>query len=289
MIESNDIQRRQDPSSLTYEISWIGAGFIQPLYKLNYYRRAIGRRTIHAVVFFSIFGLLLTLISTINLARILASVNNDIEQAFADGQFPEIIIQDGIAEVKAEQPLILFEDNETIAIIDTTGTYHEIDRSRYAEGFLLTRNTLHVYSEGEYQFISLSDLHELFNTNPLVLNQKSALELWRGFTAIFSIVAFIGLSIWNLIVRFMFLTFLGVVFWGIASLFRLRTDFRAILILGIYALVPAIYARFVLGQIGISFFGLLTLLSVVMWGWVVWRTQGPQSEDNDAETPALVR
>jgi hypothetical protein len=153
----------------------------------------------------------------------LGSAADDIEQAFASGEFPEIVIENGFAMVRARQPLTLMEGGGSIIILDTSGTYQSIDTSR------------------------------------------TALNLWRSFASIFSVAAFIGIGIWNLAIRFMWLTLLAVLIWGLLSAFNMRAEYGPVLTAGIYALVPAVYISFLLGLIGISFCGFQTGLLLVIW------------------------
>jgi hypothetical protein len=253
-----------DEGSITAELTWLGRGFFQPIYSLQFYRTAVRKSLIDAILFFVVFGTLLTIISTISLSRDLGSAADDIEQAFASGEFPEIVIENGFAMVRARQPLTLMEGGGSIIILDTSGTYQSIDTSRYSQGFLLTRNNLHAYSNGDYQIVQLSDLNSAFG-NPIVVNRETALNLWRSFASIFSVAAFIGIGIWNLAIRFMWLTLLAVLIWGLLSAFNMRAEYGPVLTAGIYALVPAVYISFLLGLIGISFCGFQTGLLLVIW------------------------
>ena len=182
-------------------------------------------------------------------------------------RFPEIVIENGIATVRARQPLILMEGDGSVVILDTSGTYQSIDTSRYSQGFLLTRTSLHAYSDGDYQVVQLADLNSAFS-NPIVISRDTALDFWRSFTSIFSVVAFIGIGLWNLVIRFMWLTFLAVLVWGVLSAFNMRSDYGPVLTVGIYALVPATYISFLLGLIGISFCGFQSGLLLVIWAIV---------------------
>ena len=202
-----------DEGSITSELSWLGRGFFQPLYSLQFYRAAAKKSLFDAIIFFLVFGTLITIISTFNLSRNLSSAAEDIAQAFASGEFPEITIENGLATVGGRQPLILLEGEGSIVILDTSGTYQTIDTSRYFQGFLLTRNSLHVYTDGDYQVIQLADLNSAFG-NPIVFNRDTALDLWSSFTSIFSVAAFIGIGLWNLVIRMMWLAFLAVLVWG---------------------------------------------------------------------------
>ncbi len=263
-VAGGELAAAPDEDSITSELAWLGRGFVQPLYSLQFYRAAVQKSLIDAILFFAVFGTLLTIISTINLSRTLSSAADDIQQAFASGEFPEITIANGLATVRARQPLILLEGEGSIVIIDTSGAYQTIDTSRYFQGFLLTRNSLHVYSDGDYQVVQLADLNSAFG-NPIVINRDTALDFWRSFTSIFSVAAFIGIGLWNLAIRMMWLAFLAVLVWGGLSAFNMRSDYGSVLTVGIYALVPAVYLSFLLGLIGISFCGFQTGILLLIW------------------------
>jgi len=263
--ESNDgTNPDPDEGSITSELAWLARGFFQPLYNLQFYRAAAQKSLIDAILFLAVFGTLLTIVSTINLSRNLSSAADDIEQAFASGEFPEITITNGLATVRARQPLILLEGEGSIIIIDTSGAYQTIDTSRYFQGFLLTRNSIHVYSDGDYQVVQLADLNSAFG-NPIVINRDTALDSWRSFTSIFSVAAFVGIGLWNLVIRMMWLAFLAVLVWGGLSAFNMRSNYGSVLTVGIYALVPAVYLSFLLGLIGISFCGFQTGILLLIW------------------------
>ena len=276
---SGDTAADRGEDGIAAELTWLGRGFFQPLYSLQFYRAAVQKSLIDAILFFIVFGTLLTIISTINLSRNLGSAADDIEQAFASGEFPEIVIENGLATVRARQPLILIEGAGSIVILDTSGTIQSIDTSRYSQGFLLTRNSLHAYTDGDYQVVQLIDLNRAIS-NPIIINRDTALDFWRSFTSIFSVAAFIGIGLWNLVVRFMWLTFLAVLVWGGLSAFNIRADYGSALTVGIYALVPAVYVNFLLGMIGISFCGFQTGMLLVIWvviaRWVLKPPPKPQ-------------
>jgi len=253
------------------ELGWLGAGLALPCVSPRFYRLAVRRKVILAVLFFVIFELVITLLMTASVGRALFSVTKEVRKAFDSGQVPEIIIQDGLAWVDAKQPYVLYEDEETIVILDTTGAITELDRSRYNQGFLLTRTSLHVMNNtGRYQELPLSSLHELLGADPILINAEWASRYWMGLSAITSALALVGLALWNTLARFMGLATLGVVIWGVASLLRPRVGFGLVLIIGLYALVPATYLHYLLGLAGVKFFGLHSLLLLVIWAMALW-------------------
>jgi hypothetical protein len=258
-------------SGCSGELIWFGRGFFQPLYRLDFYRRVIRRRVLPAVVFFVVFGVLLALLSTFNVMWEMRTVNRGIQEAFDKDIFPEIVIENGVASVDARQPYVISDYEGGIFVLDTTGEYKSIDRSRYSQGFLLTRYEAHLLSEGDYRVVALSDLHELLGTNPIVIDQDRAVRLWQGFSNLIGIVVLAGLGFWNVVVWFMFMCFLAVIMWGVASVMQRRTEFGEMLILGLYAYVPATYVQILLWLITIRFFALKTLLLLLIWGFLVYR------------------
>lgn len=265
MNESQLTNERPGAGGCLHELEWLGAGFVLPCTSPTFYRLAVRRRVISAILFFLLFALVITGLTTIRVGKTLLSASEDIQQLFEQGDFPEITIEDGVATVDAAQPLVPFDEEGRVVIIDTTGTYKAIDRSRYHQGFLLTRTSLHILNEGEYQEVPLSELHEIFDTNPIVINADSVTRLWSSLSLILAALTFLGLAIWNMVVWLMYLALLGLVFWGVVSLVRPGTDFGPILITGLYAFIPAVYAHYLLGRLGLRFFGLQTILLLLMW------------------------
>ena len=265
--EMQAVQERSPAGGCLAELGWLGAGFVLPCASLTFYRRAARCRVVAAVAFFALFTLLITGLQTLSVGRALLSARRDIRELFESGKFPEIVIRDGVARVNAEQPLVLLDDGDSIFVIDSTGTYRRLDRSTHSQGFLLTRTSLHVMSDdGKYQEIPLEAFHGLLGANPIVVNADSASRFWAGFTAIATPVAFLGLAIWHVLIRFVYLAMLGLVIWGVVSLLRPNTGFGPVLITGLYALVPAMYAHYLLGRLGVGFITLQTLLLLPLWG-----------------------
>jgi hypothetical protein len=253
------------------ELGWLASGFVLPLGSLSFYRQASRRRVGTAILFFFIFTMTIALVATLGLARNLFAAGQGVRETFESGSLPEIIIQDGVAQVQGHQPMIVVNDQSSngqrmIVVIDTTGQFKEIDRTRFDQGFLLTRTELHILNQdGRYQAIPLSEIQTMFDANPIVINAETASRGWNIFAAVFTVVAFMGLVLWESFVRLMFLAMIALVFWGLVSTIRPNTGFGPILISGLYALVPAVYLRYMLRQAGIAFPGLETFLLLAAW------------------------
>ena len=260
---------------------WVGCGFVLPCSSLSFYRQALHRKLFFVVLFFFIFTTTITILTTIKLTRSMLSVSDKIRSAYQSGRIPEIVIQDGIATANVSQPYTLLNEPGMIIMIDTTGIIKGLDQNRYQSGILLTRTNLHVLNEGTYRVLTLAQLQKALNTNPIVLNNETALKMWQRFSGIFSVVAFLGLLIWNGLVRFMYLNILSLVGWALVSLSRSNTSYSSILSIALYANVPAVYASYLLGRAGIHFLGLQTLVWLVVWSAVL--VSGLSEKDGGSE------
>ena len=256
----------QPSSGCLQEIGWLGMGFVLPCASLTFYRRAIRRRLILAVLFFLLFTLIIAGLTTVFLGRTMGEVGRELAAALAEEDFPEITIRGGTAEVDAPQPLILVNEPGTLIVLDTTGQYTELDPVRVDQGLLLTHNSVHLISDNEYQVLPLDELQAIFNRDPLVINAGTLQRAWSTFGLIFTLIAGGALVLWHMLVRFMILVTLAVIVWGVISIFRSGTSFSPILIAGIYALVPAFYLDHLIGLLGIPLPGLQTFLLLVFWG-----------------------
>jgi hypothetical protein len=268
--ETNSSSERKNPGGWG-EIAWLFSGFIMPLGSFSFYRKAARRSVGMAILFFLIFTLSISTISSIATSEKLNSFGSEIRKPFQNGTMPEIVIRDGIAEVTGHQPAVILDDSSTpgqrtIIVVDTTGTYNEIDRSSYDQGLLLTRTELQILNNtGRYQTLPLSELNSTFNKNPIVINGETASNAWAVLSIIIVIVFFIALVVWNTIVRLMFLATSALILWGLISLIRPKTDYGPIIISGIYAIVPTVYIHFLFGRITLSFPFLQTLLLIPLW------------------------
>ncbi len=248
------------------ELAWLGAGFVLPCGSLTFYRRAARRKVGLAILFFALFAFVVSVLFTVGVGGDLASASSEIREAFETGEIPVIVIEDGVASVEAEQPLILVDEQGMIVVIDTTGEMEELNPSTHDQGFLLTRTSLHVMSaDGSYQEIPLSELQAMFNANPLVIDGGSVAGAWSSFSGILAVLVFAFVLGWNLLVDLAYVALVALVIWGVVSLLRSGTGFRPILIAGLYALVPATYLHYLLGLLGIRFLTLQSLLLLPMW------------------------
>ena len=262
------------------DLGFHAASFVLPFASLSFYRRATERRTGSAVLFFILFMGIVAILTTIGVARGMLAATDEIQRAFLDGSVPEITITGGEAMVRAPQPAILIDQDNMLVAIDTTGQLTAIDRTRYDQGLLLTRSELHLLNSGEYRYqtIPLEQVNQFFQRDPLVINAETTARFWQNFSIVFSLAAFFGLALWNIVVRFIYLAALAVAVWGAVSLFR-KTDYGTVLITGIYAFVPALILHQILNRFGVRFIFLQTLILLTVWGVALYAALVKQGWD----------
>ena len=252
------------------EIGWLFASTVLPICSLSFYRRASQRRVGQALLFFFLITIFISILNTIALGITLNGISQDIRDAYQSGQFPEISISNGVADVDGPQPIILVnEQTSTGAIlvaVDTSGQITSIDESRYDQGFLLTRTELHMMSaNGRAQIIPLHEFNNIFQKDPLILNGETLSHAWVTISVFVDLVYFILLLLWNSVARLMFIAVIALIVWGVASLFSPKISFNPFIIGGLYAIVPAIYLTHLLNLIGVRFPGLQTLFLLLFW------------------------
>jgi hypothetical protein len=262
-------QTTTNPGCLS-EISWFFSGAVLPMGSLAFYRKAIQKSVGSAILFFFVFTSIIACLLTISFGIGMFSVSSEIQSAYASGQIPEIVIAGGVAQVDGPQPVILLDDkdnqgNRILAAVDTTGGITSIDKAHYDQGFLLTRTELHILNRGEYQKLPLSEMNALFEQDPLIIDASTVTQAWEMFSAIFMIIALIGLGLWHVAFRLMIVAMYALIIWGIVSLIRPNTGFGPIIINGLYAIVPAIYISHLFSRVDFSFPGLQTFFLFVFW------------------------
>ncbi|HMN61884.1 MAG TPA: DUF1189 family protein, partial [Anaerolinea sp.] len=217
-------------------------------------------------------------LTTAGVTRGLLSVTDDIRNAFTEGRVPEITISGGLASVRGPQPAILIDQDNVFIAVDTTGKLTGMDGRRYTSGVLLTRTELVVLNRDELQRLPLTQLNELFQRDPLVINAETTARFWQGFSVWFSLLALLGLLLWDVVVRLLYLAVVALPVFGIVSLFR-RAPYGGALSVGVFAFVPALIADYILGRFGVRFFLMQTLLLLVFWGVGMYAVLVPNGWD----------
>jgi hypothetical protein len=132
--------------------------------------------------------------------------------------------------------------------------------------------------DGDYQEVPLETLHEVFGVDPIIINADTTANIWLGFSVISTVLAFVFIAIWHMLVRFVYVAMIGLAIWGIVALFRRNIGFAPILITGLYATVPAMYTHYLLGLLGIRFIFLFTFLLLGTWAIGLGATLARSSE-----------
>ncbi len=257
------------PSGFLYGLAWFFSGAVLPLGSLSFYRKAAKRSVGSAILFFFAFTIFITILTTINIGVSMAQVINDIHGAYARGQIPTITISGGIATVYGPQPAIFLDQrsgsNTMLMAADTTGRLTQIDQSVYSQGFLLTRTELIMLTTSQgYQRIPLSEVQAGFNVDPININEQTVSSAWVA-SVIISVLVFIGLLLWNSVVRLMIIAVLALVLWGIGTLLRPKVGFGPFIITGLYAIVPAVYLSHLFSRSQAAFPFLQTILLMIFW------------------------
>lgn len=253
------------------ELAWFFSGAVLPMGSFAYYRKATQKNVGSAILFFILFTLVISVISTISFGLIMFSATEGIQNAYADGDVPEITITHGVAEVDGSQPFILFNGADAngqsiLVAADTTGKITEIDTQHFDQGLLLTRTELHVLNrQNGYQALPLSELHTAFQKDPIIINSQTVSQAWGIMSTIIVILAFIFIVLWQTVVRLMIISMIALIIWGIVSLIRPNTGFGPIIITGLYAIVPAMYLSHLFSRSGFGLPGMQTFFLLFFW------------------------
>jgi hypothetical protein len=261
--------------------AWLLSGLVLPLGSRNFYRWAVRKPIGFAILFFLVLTSLVTVVTTVVLARALVGAGDAIQRAYAEGEVPDIVIRNGIAEVDAPQPHFFFNarlprGEGILLATDTSGRLKEIDSSLYAQGFLLTRTELHVLNaQGRYQTIPLFQLNEVFSQDVLVLDADAVARGWRTVSPIAVIGSGSAIFFWHFVVGPFLLAGLALLIWGVASLVRRGTTYGEALIIGVYAWVPAFFLAHLMRRSGVGFAGLQTALLLLFWAAAMYLALAP--------------
>ncbi len=112
-------------SDFLSSLLFIAKGFLFSCGSGKFYKEATRKRLIVAIFFFFIFACVITSVATIQLMVGMSDVGNEIQGAYERGDFPTIVIEDGIAEVDRSEPFVFINNRQFVAI-DTTGEITKI-------------------------------------------------------------------------------------------------------------------------------------------------------------------
>ena len=250
------------------ELLWLVMGLVLPAGSFTFYKKAAKRSAGFAFLFFFLFSTALAVIATTGVNRQMDTAVKDLEKELTKMVFPAITVRDGVATAKGPQPYVIYGSEGEIFAIDTTGKLNSIDTSNYHTGVLLSRTGVQVVqaSNGRNQTISWVDLQDMVKTNPLVIDKAAILGWTATLMGYVKGAALVGIWFWEVLGRLMIMLVIGLIFWGLGALIKPGTGFGAVMVVGIYAYVPAVYFNFVLGQAKLNFPLKLSLVHFLIWG-----------------------
>lgn len=275
----NDLESESLGELILQFVQWFFRGLVQPVYSLPFYRKGIKKGLGWAIFFLFFFALIQTAIIGVRFATGMSQTSENTEDFPDMGDLESITIEDGVARVEGTQPWVT-SDNEYFFGIDTTGEITEIDESRYDNGILLTRTTLHTLSEGDYQRYALRDINATFG-NPIVINEEVLNRFWGIFSNVLLVVIIVGSFLWHFVARLALLALLALFLWAVTQSWRKETEYSEVLITGIYVSVPFIYLNWAWNQIGLACFCVSAFVLVVGWAIVLRLVLPPKETTPD--------
>ncbi len=243
----------------------IFGGFALPSFSPTFYYRAVQHGFWPALGFFFIFAFILIILQSISLSQTIATFRVDIDDAFASGLIPEVTITNGRTQLHAPQPLVIIDDPaEGLFVIDTSGVYDvgTVDPNKYENILILTDDTVIRGERGQFDVTNLSDINAVFG-DPIVVDADAAKQM-MGWLQLFGVI---GITLWQTVIRLIFITALALFVWLITMIFQRDVSYVSVFVVGIYALVPAVYINYLFDQISLSFCSSQTLILLAFWAF----------------------
>lgn len=237
-----------------------GSGFVLSGCSPSFYYHAARRWLLTAVAFFILFGLILAGVETWGVANNMQSLRDDISAAFDEGKVPALTIANGEAVVHGPEPFVVVDDGMNLVVFDTTGAYTGAELNNYDSGLILTKTKLYsIDDQGDVQVAPL-DMPFLAQST-IEINETLA---QRAVSAA-QVLVFAGLAFWRVVMGIVYITSIAFIVWGVAALVQRNISFSTVLTAGMYAVVPATYANYLLDRVAFDFFGMFTLLLLIGW------------------------
>lgn len=237
------------------------AGFVLSGCSPSFYYHAARRRAITAVLFFIVFGLILAGLQTGQVVYAMRPFRDDVNAAFDEGKVPAITIDHGQAIVHGPEPFVAVDDGRNLVVFDTTGQYTGEELADYQSGLVLTKTKLvSIDDNGEIQTTPFN--LPFLRQRTIEINAQLAQRILSGLQA----TVFLGLAFWRVGLGLVYIALWAIVVWLAAVQIKPGLGFGPVLATGLYAAVPATYARYLLDRVDIDFFGLFTLLLLAGWG-----------------------
>jgi hypothetical protein len=258
-LTTNENERDERTSPLAF----MGAAPILSGFSPSFYRHANRQRLYVVVAFFLVFSLLLAGVHTLRVGYELRDARQDVAEAFETGDIPEITLQNGTVTVAGPEPYIAVDDGRSLIVVDTTGQYTGSELRNYDSGVIVTRDTIYSLDDaGRLEVTRLASIQQWL-PEKFTINAR----LGQFFLNLVEGTAFVGLIIWHAVIRPLYITLLALGVWAVAALVRRETSYKAVLMTGLLATVPTLYVDYLFSRIDASFFGMFTLILLVLWAF----------------------
>lgn len=225
----------KEPGGLTeFLMPWMLAAFSP-----SFYSHAGRRPAWRAVAFLLVFIAANMLVLTAGLTVRLQSFRETLAEQFRTGGLPEITLSNGRLTLHGQNPYVAGTAGGRI-VVDTTGTYNvsDVGPGSGDVSILMTETEYAAWDQdGQIQEFSWSDLQPVFGAQPFEFN---AATLYRWLDAFVIGTFFLGGAFFSA-VWLTYVAVTGLLVWGLAALIHRGTEFRQVLIAGLYAVVPAWY------------------------------------------------
>ncbi len=259
-VLNKDVQKENGRSWLALWQLW-GAGFVLSGCSPTFYYQAARRRLITAVLFFVVFGLILAGLQTGQVVYTMRPFRDDVNAAFDEGKVPAVTIANGEAVVHGPEPFVAVDDGRNLIVFDTTGQYTGEELANYQSGLVLTKTKLvSIDDQGNVQTTLLN--MPFLRQRTIEINAGLVQRILSGL----QVSVFLGLAFWRVVLGLIYVALWALVVWGFAAQVKRGVGFGPVLTTGLYAVVPATYAHYLLDRVDMDFFGLFTLLLLIGWG-----------------------
>ena len=254
----------QDKPNFGSQLAWLAAGFVLPFYSLDFYLAASRKRLRIAVLFFTAMMTLVTVLTTARFALVFNAIREQTVSAVQAGELPEITIQNGTATTDGKEPFVITTGQFFLAV-DTAGELTGSEVLNLNSGMLLAETELRMYNSGVYQGIPLQDYNTRLNLETIKIDGQMIVDNFDFFSITYLLTSGIVIWIWNVVLSMLFLVMTTYFLYGpIGQAVQLFT-FRSVLIIGIYAHVPAYLINYILKLFGVQIVFFYTILLMVFW------------------------
>jgi hypothetical protein len=260
-----EIQNDNQDQTIGRQLAWFGAGFVLPFYSLDFYLAAVRKPLRRALLFFVALMTLISALTTTRLSLIFDQLREQTIAAVQSDTFPEIIIKEGIATVTGETPFVLSANNGYFIAVDTGGELTDSELIRENRGILLAETELRMYNSGRYERVPLQDYNTRLNIETIKIDGPVLEQFFTLFSVTYLFVSGIGIWFWNVPLWLLFLVITTYFLWSPIGQVIKEVTFRSVLIIGIYAHLPAFIINYVLHLFEVQIVFSYTILLMVFW------------------------